>query len=60
MYILRADSEGEARAIMAEEPLHKRGMRTFTLREWSLNQGRITLQVDFSSQKAGVDGHPAP
>ena len=60
MYILRADSEGEAEAIMAEEPFHKRGMRTFTLHEWSLNQGRITLQVDFSSQRAGVDGHPAP
>ena len=60
MYILRASSESEAQAIMAEEPFHKRGMRTFTLHEWSLNQGRITLQVDFSSQKAGVDGHPAP
>ena len=52
--------EAEARAIMAEEPYHKRGMRTFTLHEWSLNQGRVTLQVDFSSQKAGVDGPPAP
>ena len=60
MYIIRAGSEAEARAIMAEEPYHKRGMRTFTVHEWSLNQGRITLQVDFSSQKAGVDGHPAP
>lgn len=60
MYILRADSEREARAIMAAEPFHERGMRTFTLHEWSLNQGRITLQVDFSSQRAGVDGQPAP
>jgi len=59
MYIIRAGSEGEARTIMAEEPFHKRGMRTFTLHEWSMNQGRISVEVDFSSQKAGVDGHPA-
>lgn len=59
MYIVRTGSEDEARAIMADEPFHKRGMRTFTLHEWSLNEGRITFQVDFSSQKAGVDGHPA-
>ena len=60
MYIIRAASEGEARTLMAEQPHHERGMRTSTLHEWSLNQGCITLQVDYSSQKAGVDGHPAP
>lgn len=58
MYVVRADSAEAARAIVSEEPFHRRGMRTFTLHEWSLNEGRVTLNVDFSSQRGGLDGRP--
>ena len=58
MYIVRAESEEAARAIVSEEPFHKRGMRTFTLHEWALNEGRVSVQIDFSSQRAGLDGQP--
>ena len=57
LYIVRAGSADEARALMNEEPYHKRGMRRFTVEEWSLNEGRVTLHVDFSSQRGGLDGH---
>ena len=60
LFIIRAGSAEHAQAIMAEEPYFKRGLRTFTFDEWSLNEGRVTLQVDFSSQKADVDGSSAP
>lgn len=56
MYILRVDSAEEAHALLAEEPLHKRGLRTSTVHEWSLNEGRITVHVDFSTQQGGLDG----
>lgn len=59
MYIVRADSEEAARAILDDEPFHKRGMRTYTLNEWALNEGRITLNVDFSNQHGGLDGQTA-
>jgi uncharacterized protein YciI len=39
-----------------EEPLHKLGLRSFTIEEWQLNQGRISVQIDFSDQKGGLDG----
>jgi uncharacterized protein YciI len=59
MYILRAESREEAEALVAEEPLVKRGLRTSTMHEWSLNQGRVSVQLDFSSQRGGLDGVPA-
>ena len=58
MYILRADSLAHAAALAAEEPLHKHGVRGFTVDEWTLNQGRIGLSLDFSSQRGGLDGEP--
>jgi len=58
MYILRAAGLEEATAIAAEEPLHKQGVRRFTVDEWVLNQGRISLTLDFSTQQGGLDGDP--
>jgi uncharacterized protein YciI len=56
--ILRADDAEHARALLAEDPFHQAGLRTSTVEEWSLNQGRITLHVDFSCQAGGLDGLP--
>lgn len=58
MYILRAAGLEEATALAAEEPLHKQGVRTFTIDEWVLNEGRISMTVDFSTQRGGLDGPP--
>jgi hypothetical protein len=55
MFVLRANSFDEAEAIAKEDPLHKAGLRTFTLQKWRLNEGRITITVDFSDQKMKLD-----
>jgi hypothetical protein len=55
MMIIRAKGLAEARRIVEEEPLHKLGLRRFTIEEWQLNQGRISVQIDFSDQKGGLD-----
>ena len=39
-----------------EHLLHKLGLRRFTIEEWQLNQGRVSVQIDFSDQKGGLDG----
>ena len=31
------------------------GLRRFTIEELQLNQGRISVQIDFSDQKGGLD-----
>ncbi len=55
MFVLRANSFEEAEAIAKEAPLHKAGLRTFTLQKWRLNEGRITITVDFSDQTMKID-----
>ncbi len=50
MIIIRAESEAEARRIADQDPYHARGLRTYTLQQWSLNEGRITITIDYSDQ----------
>jgi uncharacterized protein YciI len=46
--ILNTDDEAEARRWMDDEPLIKRGLRTYSLRQWELREGRITVAVSLS------------
>lgn len=50
MIIIRAESEAQARRIADQDPFHANGMRTYTLQQWSLNEGRITVTIDYSDQ----------
>ena len=55
MFVLRAKSFEEADAIAKEDPLHKAGLRSYTIQKWRLNEGRITVTVDFSDQTMKID-----
>jgi uncharacterized protein YciI len=48
MTILRAGSREEAEAIAAADPLHARGIRTFAVQGWQVNEGSHTLTVHYS------------
>jgi uncharacterized protein YciI len=50
MIIIQAESEAEARRIADQDPFHANGLRTYTLQQWSLNEGRITVTIDYSDQ----------
>ena len=54
MVIIRAASHAEATEIAASDPMHKSGMREFTVREWMMNEGTITLKVSYSNGKGQV------
>ena len=54
MWIIRAKSFAEARAIVDRDILHKTGLRTYKLYRWSLNEGALTLTVNFSDQTAKI------
>jgi uncharacterized protein len=48
LLIYRAHSVEKAHRIAQADPLHRSGARTFTIRPWLLNDGKITVQVTLS------------
>ena len=55
MIIIRAESETEARSIADQDPFHSSGMRSYTLQQWTMNEGRMTVTLDFSDQTYRLD-----
>ena len=45
LFMYRADSIDEARKIAEADPMHSSGARTFTVREWMVNEGTYSIQV---------------
>lgn len=52
MFVVRAASLDEARALAEAEPFHAAGLRTFELFPWQVNEGGFQLQVRFSGSEA--------
>ena len=51
MVIIRAASLAEAKRIAAEDPMHKAGARSFSVRPWLMNEGTVTLKITYSDGK---------
>jgi uncharacterized protein YciI len=51
LIIIRAANAEEARRIADSDPMHQAGVRAYTLHEWTLNEGRLTVSIDFSDQR---------
>lgn len=51
LIVIRADGAEEARRIADSDPMHQAGVRTYTLHEWTLNEGRVVVSIDFSDQR---------
>lgn len=49
MIMIRAGSEAEARAIADADPMHKFGLRTYTLGRWQIHEGSVSVRVNFSN-----------
>ena len=47
--ILRAADEGEAGSIAAEDPFAVKGLRTFTVHRWRLNEGSIGIRLSLGA-----------
>ena len=58
--ILSTSTSEEARQAMKEEPLIKRGLRTFELRKWELREGRIDISLCASVSRYPLDASPPP
>ncbi|MEZ5666014.1 MAG: YciI family protein [Alphaproteobacteria bacterium] len=51
MVVVRATSRAEAVAIAERDPMHKSGARRFTVRPWLINEGSVTVRLNYSTQK---------
>ncbi len=51
LVIVRAASRAEAVAIAERDPMHRSGARAFKVRPWMINEGSLTLRLDYSTQK---------
>jgi uncharacterized protein len=47
--ILSTATIEQAREVMEDEPLIKRGLRTFELRTWELREGRMSISLNAST-----------
>ncbi len=54
MTIVRAASEAEAREIAMRDPFVVNGIRTFTLKPWTIMEGSLSVTVNFSDQTARI------
>lgn len=54
MIVVRARDFAEARAIADRDPMHARGLRSYTVQRWVVNEGRYTVTVDYSDQTARI------
>jgi uncharacterized protein YciI len=50
MVVIRAGSLAEAKEIAAGDPMHKSGARKFVVRPWFVNEGTITVRLNFSKK----------
>lgn len=54
LIIYRADSLEAARALAQNDPMHKNGARSFTLRRWMINEGSLNLSVGLSTKTVSL------
>ncbi len=54
LIIIRANSFEEAKAIADADPFHARGVRTYKLRKWTLNEGSFSFTVNVSDQTVDI------
>jgi uncharacterized protein len=55
LIVIRADSFAAARAIADRDPLHKAGLRRYTIRRWTVNEGSYTVRVTYSNQSMTIE-----
>jgi uncharacterized protein YciI len=54
MVVIRAKSLAEAREIAARDPMHASGARKFTVRSWLVNEGTITIKLNYAKSSFEV------
>jgi uncharacterized protein len=54
LFVYRAESMDQALGYAADDPMHISGARSFTVREWMLNEGTLSVQLFYSGAKHNI------
>ena len=54
MVIIRADSLETAKEIAANDPMHKSGARSYRVRPWLMNEGKLIIELTYSDKSMKV------
>ena len=54
MIVYRAESLAAASNIADEDPMHKSGARSYSIRRWLVNEGSLQLSISLSSQSVSL------
>ena len=54
MIIIRADSLEEATKIAESDPMHSSGARSFTIKPWLMNEGKLSIEINFSDREVKI------
>jgi uncharacterized protein YciI len=55
MIIIRADTMAAAKIIADNDPMHKAGARSYEIRPWLLNEGKVTINLTFSNKSMEIE-----
>ena len=55
LIVIRAKDEAEARRIADSDPMHREGVRKYELYQWTMNEGRLNISIDFSDRTYRLD-----
>jgi uncharacterized protein YciI len=48
MVVIRANSLADAKKIIERDPMHKSGARKFKIRPWLVNEGTVSVRLNYS------------
>ena len=51
MIVIRASGFDEAKRIADSDPFHAKGIRTYTIRKWIVNEGAMNVKISLSDQR---------
>lgn len=54
LVVIRAGSLAEAEAVAAADPMHASGARSYRVRPWLVNEGTLTVTLDFATGRFGL------
>jgi uncharacterized protein len=55
LIVIRAESFEAAKTIADSDPLHQAGLRTYTIRRWTVNEGAYSVRINYSDQTVAIE-----